>query len=84
MPTSTMLAFRDSGGTIFTARSALGVVRRMRQQAWMVPGKQVYMREVAHRIHELDPVHSRIDTTSPDAFIESLVAYGWLFPVPVM
>jgi len=74
-----MIVYVDSAsGQAFRARSFIGIVRSMRMAAWMAPGKQAYMREVAKRVGLLDGGKSRIDTTNAEAFIRSLETFGWL------
>jgi hypothetical protein len=76
-----MIAFEDSNGTKFRAYGAIGIVRQMRRAAWVTPGKRQYMADVAQRIGVLDNGASSIAVDSPEAFISSLVRYGWLKPV---
>lgn len=77
-----MLCFKDRGGNKkFRARTYQGVVRKMRIDAWQSPGKPAYMRGVATRIGVLDRGISKISTASPEAFVLSLVRFGWLIPV---
>lgn len=77
-----MLKFADSGGQLFRARSYIGLVRSMRQSAWVAPGKQAYMQDVAKRIRVLDGGRSTIDTTNAETFVLSLEQFGWLHRIP--
>lgn len=75
------LVYRDSSGQLFRARTAIGIVRIMRKAAWVAPGKQAYMKDVARRITVLDSGRSIIATISPEAFLLSLEKFGWLTKV---
>lgn len=72
---------RVSGAT-FIGEGFTGVVRDMRDAAWMVAPKRTYMREVAERI--LDMTARRRKPTviryrsGAQAFLEDLVEAGYL------
>lgn len=65
-------------GAVFAGETHADVVRQMHAAAWFQPlGKRAYMTEVAERAREMRP-GARIAARPARAFLESLVAAGFL------
>lgn len=75
------LRYVDFNGAHFSGEGHAGVVRDMRDAAWLAVPKGEYMQEVSARVADLTSGRVQVPWNSPKEFLDALVEADFLKPV---